>query len=199
MPSQIGKLLFDRYLGSYPIKKEDKTPKKLLIDRVRSVSSDSIPRAWIDVGGGGGIEYFALMYNMNLSVDFHIMNLKNAKLSLSNRTGLYGGIAPVGIFYTYPAIKYQQNISNVWLALSFGREYGNISSGESNIRNYQLDFRFDVGLKIYDTSRFSTELYVPVRIGNAFPWYFTGINMTCYYRFSQDNTLNTYKRALFQK
>jgi len=170
---------FQKLTRTYPSpKKEEKEP---FLVRIKSVESDSIRKSFLDIGGGVGIEYLALLYNINASADFYLLNLKNTKVSISNRSGIIAGISPGVIYYTFPSIKYQQNFYGYWLALSLGREYGKIVTGIDK-DNYHLDFRIDLGLRIYNKPRSSIEFYVPIRIGEQFPWYFTGISMNYYYK-----------------
>lgn len=166
--------------SSYEHPKENNS----LFQRLKSIESDSINWPIIEIGGGAGLEYFALLYNLNIAADLYLINRKNYKISISNRSGLIAGIGPGALIYTFPSIKYQQNISNYWLLLGIGREYGKIVSGfDIDNENYQLDYRIDLGLRIYNSANSSVEFYVPIRGGDRFPWYFTGLSVNYYFMF----------------
>ena len=165
----------ETYIQQIPFKKSN-------TNQLKSIPSSAINRNYLELGGGAGIEDFGLLYNINVSTDLYLLRCKNSRISLANRTGLMGGIAPGVIYYTYPSIKFQQNIFNYWLLFNIGREYGRIKSGfDVSDENYQLDFRIDIGLRIYRKANSAIEVYIPIRIGEAFPWYLTGVSMNYYF------------------
>ena len=155
--------------------------EKIIFTSLKSPSPHT--KSILDLGGGGSLEYLALMMNLNLAADFYFLNFENVKLSISNRSGFVGGIAPWGLIYTYPSIKYQQNISGYWLTFNLGREYGNFISGnENSYDNYQVDYRIDIGLRIYKSSHHCIEFFVPIRKNAPHTFYSIGIGLNHYYR-----------------
>lgn len=172
---------FQKLLGIYP--QTHKPRHSPLVSTLRSIPADSIHNGILDVGGGVNLDFIILMANLNTSADLYFLNHNKVKLSLSHRSGVVLGIAPAMWIYTAPAIKYQQNISNVWIALSYGREYGRIYyGGDQESENYQMDHRIDVGLRVYKEPRGSVEFYIPFRIGDRFPLSYTGVGFNVYYR-----------------
>ena len=172
-----------RITGTYPKPKNETEEKIPFSERIRSIEAESIRKSLFEVGGGIGIEYFALLYNINAAADINLVDRKKFKINISNRTGVIGGIAPGVIIYTFPSVKYQHNVSNYWFVLNVGREYGKILNGfYSENENYQLNYRIDLGLRIFRSKNSIIEFYIPIRSGEIFPWYFTGLNLNYYYK-----------------
>ncbi len=162
------------------IKKENSKPSKAFY---LSISSDSIKSGIVEIGGGGGFDYLFLMMNLNVSAEFYLFQGRSNKVSISNKSGLLFGIAPIQLYYTYPAIKYHFDISDIWFTVSFGREfytYYNIE--KKDWLSQTVDYRLDFGFRIYETDRISIEYYIPIRIGNVIPSYYSGISMNLYYK-----------------
>jgi len=169
-----------------PIKraKEKKENKASFKEFFQSLPNDSIKSGFFEIGGMGGVDYLFLMANLNVSAELYIIPGKSNKISLSNRSGGLAGIAPTVIVYTYPSLKYHHRISNLWATISFGRAYTAYYDGiEEEWQNREIDYRVDIGLRVYKKRQMSFEIYFPIRIDNEIPAYFTGPNINYYYKF----------------
>jgi len=178
---------WQKFFNVDPIKKakEKKLRKEEAEEFFKSIETDSIKKGIFEIGGLGGMDYLICM-NINLTAGLYVFNGKSNKLSINYKTGFLmciGGNA----YYQYPALKYHRRISNHWITASLGREFDIIYS-RSGQEKHKVDYRVDVGLKMYKQKNLAMEIYFPLRINNVridskIPIYFTGPSMNWTYLF----------------
>jgi len=165
-----------------PVKKEkEKHASKWAVKEFfKSIPSDSIKKGFFEIGGMGGADYLFLLANINLSSDLYLINSRSNKISINNKLGVLAGFGL--ILYDYPSIKYHRRISNSWITISFGREFNKYRSADQ--WSYRvIDYRIDLGLKMYKRKNLAMEIYLPLRIDDEIPVYFTGPSINWTYIF----------------
>lgn len=140
-------------------------------------------------------EYFGL--RVGLGVDpviipnglagFYIMPVSNEKIRITI-DNLFAVSVPWMVYerYYYPSIRVYFKHKNIWLGVSYGKEFSKVTDlfdnpGEEVTRI--INHRMDIGLVHEINRHFNFEWNLPVRIDDEIPVYATGIIGTLIYKF----------------
>lgn len=140
---------------------------------------DSISKSHLEIGFVEGGDYL-LFGSVGVEVAVYVYDGASFKLSVNNKAGWLLGFGSLN--YDYPSIKLHARRSNIWLTSSLGREFTHVfTQGGGFYRT--IDYRLDLGLRVFKKSHSANEISVPIRFDDELPVFFTGVLFIHSYRF----------------
>lgn len=137
---------------------------------------DSTSAHRFELGVYAGMDILAAL-NLHINTEFHLINSRYSKISLSNKAGGMMVAAGYSLAYTAPGIKLAVPIKNHWLTLTYGKEFIQYYNGSGERDGTSvIDTRIDIGLKMYKNNNTSMEIYYPLRLDKeVIDWWTGGI------------------------
>ncbi|HHB78093.1 MAG TPA: hypothetical protein ENK85_02525 [Saprospiraceae bacterium] len=146
----------------------------------KGIPIDFVSDGRFEIGVTAGLDYL-LLFNGGIVADVFVVNGRSFKLSLNNKAGFMIGFG--ALLYEYPSVKIHARYSNIWFTSSFGREFTRVAIDENNYYNRTIDYRMDLGVKMYKRKNESIELSVPLRVDEEIPIFLTGVQLIMMRRF----------------
>ncbi len=140
---------------------------------LRSIPTDKITKCFVEFGGGVGADYLILWGSFNANLNIYPIQFKHFKMSINNEVGIM--LPWARILYYYPSTQIHFPIKDYWFLIGVGREYTEVKNSSDEIFNRVVDYRIDLGLKVYASDYFTTTFTVPIRIDDEITAYYTGI------------------------